>query len=171
MKALIIIISFTIVSFANVFDAKTFKAEFKQTITNNSQKEIIYKGNLFLKNNGNILWQYKEPLIKNVYITDGGIIIDEPELEQAIVSNIDESLNLITILKESKKIDELTYENTINDIKYTIKTYQDVLNSIFYTDNIGNKIKIVFSNSIVDENIPDKLFEFHAPENYDIIRK
>jgi len=171
MKLLIILIVFNLSLFANIFNVKSFQADFKQTITNNSSKQILYTGKIYLKDTNKVLWSYKEPIIKNVIINKNILIVDEPELEQAIVSNINDDLNLVKILRESKKINNDTYTNTINNIKYTIKTYQDKLNAVFYTDDIGNSVKIVFSNEIINKNINDDIFEFKFPVNYDIIRK
>ena len=171
MRILIIASILYINIFANIFDIKSYEAQFKQTVTNNSNKELLYKGNIYFRNDGNILWQYVEPIVKNVYINKNEIIIDEPELEQAIISKINNEMNLISILKESKKIDNNTYENTINNIKYTIKTYDSKLKAIFYNDEIGNEVKIVFDNVKIDKTINDKKFIFLYPEYYDIIRK
>ena len=170
MKVLISIIIFITVSFANIFDIKTYQGTFKQTVTNNSNKEILYTGELYFNSTGHILWKYFNPN-KNVYINKNKVIIDEPELEQAIISTIDIDLNLIKILKQSKKIDDKTYTNTINDITYTIKVYEDMLQAIFYTDELNNKIKIVFSNGKINKTIKSDIFKFNAPDYYDIIRK
>ena len=46
---------------------------------------ITYQGEVFIKNSGQILWKYKTPVVKNVYIDNNMAIVDEPELEQAIL--------------------------------------------------------------------------------------
>jgi len=171
MKVLISIISFGILVRANVFDVNTYQSKFKQTVTNNSKQEILYKGELYLKSNGNVLWKYKDPFIKNIYISNSRVVIDEPELEQAIISDINDDLNLLSILKESIKVDDVTYENTLNNIKYTIKIHDNDLKAIFYTDEIGNNIKIVFTDAIINKDIADEKFVFTTPLHYDIIRK
>jgi outer membrane lipoprotein carrier protein len=171
MKLLIVLIFFINSIFATIFDIETYEANFKQTITNNSAKEILYKGKIYLTNTNKVLWRYQEPIVKDVYINNNQVIIDEPELEQAIISTVDDDLNLLKILKESKKIDKKTYINSINDIKYTIKTYQDSLKAIFYTDEIGNKVKIIFTDEKINETIDNQIFEFNYPSHYDIIRK
>jgi outer membrane lipoprotein carrier protein len=170
MKVLISVIIFITISFANIFDIKTYQGDFTQTITNNSNKEITYKGRLYFNSNGNILWRYYNPN-KNVFINQKEIIIDEPELEQVIISTINTDSNLIKILKQSKKIDNKTYTNKINNINYTIKTYENMLQAIFYTDELNNKIKIVFKNGKINKNIKKNIFVFNLPANYDIIRK
>ncbi len=169
MKILLILLNLYLLSFANIFDIKNLKADFTQTIKNNSNSIIKYQGNIIFDTN-NILWHYNEPA-KNVYISQSQIIIDEPELEQAIISNISEELNLINILKESKKIDENTYENTLNNITYTIKIYNNKLQAIFYTDELDNKVSIVFKNVKTNTDLKKDVFKFNPPAYYDIIRK
>jgi outer membrane lipoprotein carrier protein len=171
MKLLIIaLFCFTFLQ-ASLLENKSYEATFKQTITNNSSKEILYVGKLYYTNNGNILWAYKEPIVKNVYINKNKVIIDEPELEQAIVSQIDDKLNLVKILNESKQIDKKTFQNTINNVIYTIKTYKNNLKAIFYTDEIGNIVKITFQNEKINHEINPNIFNFNPPLHYDIIRK
>ena len=169
MKIIILLINMYIISFANIFDIKNLKANFTQTIKNNSNSVISYKGNIIFNTN-NILWHYNEPE-KNVYISKTEIIIDEPELEQAIISKIDEELNLLNILKESKKIDDTTYENTLNNIKYTIKIHKNKLQAIFYKDELDNNISIIFSEVQTNTKINKNIFVFNTPAHYDIIRK
>ena len=87
-KVLIVTLVFASSVFAsiNLEELKSFKAEFKQTVTNESNKTIEYKGSVFIKNTGKVLWKYKTPVEKNVYVLDDLAIVDEPELEQAIYS-------------------------------------------------------------------------------------
>jgi outer membrane lipoprotein carrier protein len=169
MKTLFLLLIISIISFANIFDIQNFKADFTQTIKNNSSNTISYKGNIVFDTN-NILWHYNEP-VKNVYISNSKVIIDEPELEQAIISNINEELNLISMLKESKKIDKNTYKNTLNNIIYTIKIYNNTLQAIFYTDELDNKVSIIFSNVKINTKVDKSIFIFNPPSYYDIIRK
>jgi len=169
MKILFIIINFYILTFANIFDINNLTANFTQTIKNNSNNIINYNGNIIMDKN-NILWHYNEP-VKNVYITKTKFIIEEPELEQAIISTLDDKLNILNILKESKKVDETTYENTLNNITYTIKIYNNKLQAIFYTDELDNKVSIVFKDVKTNTKIDKNIFIFNPPAYYDIIRK
>ncbi|MFX4155806.1 outer-membrane lipoprotein carrier protein LolA, partial [Aliarcobacter butzleri] len=76
-----------------------------QTITSNSSDVILYKGQVFIKSSGKILWKYKTPVEKNVYIDNNSAIVDEPELEQAIFTKLENEINIIQLLKDAKKID------------------------------------------------------------------
>lgn len=171
MKILIYIFIATVTLYGNIFTAKSYKANFQQIITNPSGKKIKYQGKIFLQSNGNILWNYEKPIIKNVYISTYQIIIDEPELEQAIIKKVKKDFNLIYILKQSKQISKNIYKNTINDIEYTIQLDNKNLTTISYQDNIENKIVIYFTNGKLNKKFNKNLFKFKLPKSYDIIRK
>lgn len=157
---------------ANVFDSlKSFKANFVQTITNSSGKSIEYKGKLFISEPSKILWQYKTPIIKNVYVINAFAIVDEPELEQAIFTKLENDLNLLKIIKTSKKIKENVYETFINNIKYQIFLENKKISKITYTDELENEVSIEFLEIKQNEKIDENIFKFSPPSSYDIIRK
>ena len=81
----------------------SFKANFSQIITSTSDNIIEYKGEVFIKKSGKILWKYKTPVEKNVYINDNFAVVDEPELEQAIFTELESEINIIKLLNSSKK--------------------------------------------------------------------
>ena len=74
----------------------------------------------FYKSSGQILWKYKTPVVKNVYIENNMAIVDEPELEQAIFTTLENEINILKLLKEAKKIDNNNYVSTIDGTKYQI---------------------------------------------------
>ena len=151
----------------------TFKASFTQKIVSTSDNIIEYKGDVFIKKSGKILWQYKTPVVKNVYINDSFAVVDEPELEQAIFTELDSEINIIKLLNTSKKIDDNTYNTNIDDVDYLIKTSKsnDKIEFINYKDKLENKVEIKFSNVIQNGEISDDIFKFTIPGHYDIIRK
>lgn len=171
---LVFLIMFFFISFswANILkEIKTFDANFEQKIINPSQKEILYKGHLLIKEPHYILWQYKEPVIKNVYIINSFAIIDEPELEQAIFSKLQNEIDILELIKTAKKIDENRYLAKIYDVDYTLTTKDNKIEKIEYKDALENSVIIVFSNVIQNKEIDDEIFKFLPPEHYDIIRK
>ena len=151
----------------------SFKANFSQIITSTSDNIIEYKGEVFIKKSGKILWKYKTPVEKNVYINDNFAVVDEPELEQAIFTELESEINIIKLLNTSKKIDDNTYNTNIDDVDYAIKTSKsnDKIEFINYKDKLENKVEIKFSNVIQNGEISDDIFKFTIPEHYDIIRK
>lgn len=151
----------------------SFKANFSQIITSNSDNVIEYKGEVFIKKSGKILWKYKTPVEKNVYITNNFAVVDEPELEQAIFTQLESEINIIKLLNSSEKINANSYKTNIDDTDYLIKTSKsdDKIEFINYKDKLENKVEIKFSNVIQNGEISDEIFKFTIPDNYDIIRK
>ncbi len=157
---------------ANVFsNIKSFQASFEQTITNTSKTAIKYEGEIYIKDNTKILWKYKAPVIKNVYIIENVAIIDEPELEQAIYTSLDKEINLFNILQKAKRITDNTYEASLNNINYTITLAKESISSIAYKDELENQVLITFNKVIQNQSIDAELFKFLPPVSYDIIRK
>ena len=150
---------------------KSFNAKFVQKVTNESDKTIEYKGEVFIKNNGKVLWKYNAPIIKNVYVINNIVIVDEPELEQAIYATLEDNIDMIRLLKEAKQIEENRYETKLYNTLYTIIIKDNKIESISYKDELENKILISFINIKQNIDINDNIFNFLAPDYYDIIKK
>ena len=157
----------------DIRDLDSFKASFVQVITSNSQNKIEYKGDVFIKKSGKILWKYKTPVVKNVYINNDYAVVDEPELEQAIYTKLESEINIIKLLNNSKKVNENSYTTKIEDVDYLIKTSKtdDKISYIKYKDKLENDVEIKFSNVVQNGEIQDEIFKFNVPANYDVIRK
>ena len=157
---------------SDIKNLDTFKANFSQNIKSTSGNVINYTGDVFIKKSGKILWKYKTPIIKNVYILNDFAIVDEPELEQAIYTQLQSEINIIKLLNNAKKINVNTYIAKIEDVDYLIETSKEnTIDIIKYKDKLDNKVEINFLNVVQNENITDDIFKFTAPDNYDIIRK
>ncbi|WP_121626447.1 LolA-like outer membrane lipoprotein chaperone [Poseidonibacter antarcticus] len=169
----IIVFFITTNASADIKNLKSFEADFTQSITSINNKVIEYKGKVFIKNTGKILWKYKTPIEKNVYITNDFAIIDEPELEQAIYTQLQSEINIIKLLQTSKKINENNFIANIDAVDYLIETSKstDKIEQIKYKDKLDNKVEIKFNNQIINKVIEDDIFKFTAPSYYDIIRK
>ncbi len=150
---------------------KSFEADFVQSVTNESNKTIEYKGKVFIKNSGKVLWKYETPIIKNVYVLDNIAIVDEPELEQAIYTTLENSIDIVKLLKEAKKVEENKFETNLYNTKYIILLEDEKIKSLSYTDQLENKVLIKFNNSKQNIEISDDIFTFLPPEYYDIIKK
>ncbi len=172
-KVLVIFISLFIASSASadIRNLDSFYGNFEQTIVSSSENKIEYKGKVFIKSSGKILWKYETPIIKNVYIDNSMAIVDEPELEQAIFTKLEDEINIIKLLKDAKKVDNENYISTIDGVKYSIKIKNDKIEKITYKDNLDNLVTINFSNVVINQEINDEIFKFIVPSNYDVIRK
>ncbi|MCI0501066.1 MAG: LolA-like outer membrane lipoprotein chaperone [Epsilonproteobacteria bacterium] len=171
MKILIISLFLSLSLFGSILDFKTISTHFKQIVKNKSGSEAIYKGTLKTKGTDKMLWSYQVPIMKNVYINKNNVIIDEPELEQAITSTLNDELNILKIINNSKKISQNTYENKLEDTKYTIIIENNILKSINYKDELDNKVMILFTNFQKDITLSDNVFQFTIPKHYDVIKK
>ena len=150
---------------------KSFEADFTQTIHNSSGQQIVYKGHLYIKEPSKILWQYKDPIIKNVYVINQVAIIDEPELEQAVIAKLENELDFIKILKSAKRYNKMIYRATIQGVVYELILRDSKIKYIKYQDELQNMVTLSFDSVKQNEPIKDELFNFNPPEYYDIIRK
>ena len=172
MKKLVIIfmIIFNCYGF-NLFDIKTYKADFKQIVINSQNKKVLYSGTIYIKDPFYILWEYKTPVEKNIYIKKNRVTIIEPELEQAIVTNLQNEINLIKLLQQSKKVSENQYKSIFNDRVYFIKIDNNKISQIKYKDQLDNTIQIKFFNIKQNQLIKNQIFDFVIPFDYDIIKR
>ncbi|MGB1227353.1 MAG: LolA-like outer membrane lipoprotein chaperone, partial [Poseidonibacter sp.] len=141
----IIVFFIAINAAADIKNLESFKADFTQSIKSINDKIIEYKGEVFIKNSGKILWKYKTPIEKNVYILNDFAIVDEPELEQAIYTQLQSEINIIKLLNTSRKINENTYLANIDDIDYLIEAPSEI-KLIKYKDKLDNNVEIKFLN-------------------------
>ncbi|HEC1781907.1 TPA: outer membrane lipoprotein chaperone LolA, partial [Campylobacter lari] len=104
-----------------------------------------------------------------IYINNKEVVIIEPELEQAIYTQLQNLPNLQAIFKNAKSISHESYEAKYENIIYNIKLENGSLNSISYKDELGNLVSIYFYNQKFDQNINDNIFIPKVPSHFDII--
>ncbi len=169
MKSIIFIILTINLAFSAVFDFKTISSNFIQTITNEEKSKIIYEGKFWATSDAKALWIYKKPVEKKIYFNKNRVVILEPELEQAIITNLKHTPNLTEILKNSKKISNNIFEAIYEDITYKIELKNGTIEKIFYEDKLANEVVIKFFNQQTDLFLDEKLFVPKIPNYYDII--
>lgn len=155
-------------SFKDIF---SYKANFVQSIVNPSGSEVLYKGSLYIKKPSYIKWIYNSPVEKVVYIKNDKVTILEPELEQVILTTLDKEIDILNLLKKSKKISKNQYEAKYNNTLYNITIIDDKLTKISYEDELENSITINFDTIEQNIKLPDYIFLCDIPYEYDIIRK
>ncbi|CAM2779443.1 LolA-like outer membrane lipoprotein chaperone [Helicobacter burdigaliensis] len=148
---------------------QSLEANFIQTLTLEDNHKISYEGKIFLKSPKSALWQYTSPIVKEVYIEGNTLIIYEPKLEQATFSTLKKELNLLTLLKEAKKIDTNHYEATLSNQVYFIELKNDLPSIIRYTDELNNKVEIQLKDTKINELKNENIFDFTPPSNIDVI--
>lgn len=153
-------------------DIKSFSADFTQTLYSNEeemQNQIIYKGKLQALAPASVRWSYVVPIPKEVFIEEGTMILYEPKLKQAIFTRLQENLDLLTLLKNAKKITENRYQANILEQKYDLLLENGIPKQINFQDTLGNKIEIVFENAKVNVAIDSKVFDFNPKSEIEII--
>lgn len=157
---------------ANDFkNLKTFEASFTQTITNSSGNEVKYEGLLYIQEPDKIKWIYQNPIEKFVYIKKNRVTIIEPELEQAIVTQLDKEINILNLLKNSQKISGNLFLSHFNNIDYSLTLENKKLKQISYKDELENDVLISFEKIQQNHKIDQKIFNFLIPLEFDIIKK
>ncbi len=140
---------------------QSFSADFNQTIISN-KNTLHYSGKIFYKNK-NIVWKYIKPYSKIIWIKDK-IYVYEPDLMQVTIMNRKKSLD--KLLKNAKKVKQNLYVATYEGKKYYF-VFDNRLKKLYYNDDMGNKVEIIFYN--YKNNAPTKEFEINFPEEVDVI--
>ncbi len=171
MKIIILSLIFLINLFGAFEDVNTFKANFKQVIINEQNKTIEYEGEVYIKKPNFAFWEYKKPVIKQVYLIEQEVTIVEPELEQIIFTKVEENIDFLQILKNAKKTSSQSYEALIKDERYFLFMENNLLKKVQFNDKMDNKVSIEFFNQQKNVNIEDKIFIPLVPEEFDIIKE
>ena len=157
---------------ADISTLQTFESNFKQTIINDQNSRITYHGKLYAKKDKNqALWIYTSPIDKKIYYSGGKVVIIEPELEQAIFAKLDKVPNILSLLKQAKKVSKDTYITTFNNTQYKILVNHNQIENISYQDELHNRVSIVFENQKSNKKIENNRFAYHIPTDYDILEQ
>ena len=172
MKKLFILLITMIYSFGiDISTLKSYQADFLQTIVNPQGKSLEYKGKIYILYPNLVLWNYKSPIEKDIYIKWDRVTIIEPELEQAIITTMQKQINMIDLFKNAKKVSQNHYETIFQNKLYRLDLDNNIVKSISYDDDLDNKVLIKFTNIKQNQKIKESTFDYIIPFEYDIIRK
>ncbi len=169
MRIILLLSIFFLNIYANVFDFRTLSSDFVQTITNEQNSTITYKGSFYATNRQIALWIYKTPINKKVYFIKNKVVIIEPELEQAIITTLQKSPNFAQIIKSAKQISKNRYMTMFDDTNYYIDVKNGKISNISYKDKLENKVDIKLENLERNIVLDDALFKLNIPKDYDIV--
>ena len=170
MRILLFLSLFFLNLSANIFNFKTLSSDFTQTITNEENSTITYKGSFYATSKQMALWIYKTPISKKVYFIKNRVVIIEPELEQAIITTLKQSPNFATIIKRAKKISKNRYLTKYENTNYYIYIKNGEISSIKYRDKLENRVVIKLNNLEKNIILDNALFKVNIPKDYDIIQ-
>ena len=170
MKYLFTLLLSSTLAFASFDGLNSFQADFTQSVTDDKNKSLVYKGHVVASKPQNAVWNYMEPIKKDVYISKYSVTIIEPEIEQVIIRRIDASLDFFNMIQNAKEIEKNRYEANYKESKFTITTNNKLIESISYLDEFENNVKIVFKNQKQNEKISRELFTPKYSLEFDVIR-
>ncbi len=161
------LLSFTI-TYAKL-QITTFHSDFIQTVTNDQNKTLHYKGELFFQAPGLAKWSYTSPLPKEIYIKEYQVTIIDKPLEQVLIKRVDPNFDFQTILKKAKKISQNHYQAKYNGKLFDIFLKNGMLWRILYLDDLGNRVEIKFLHPQQNVPIDKKVFDFRLDPSWDVI--
>ncbi len=172
MKALLIALFFTtLLNALETQQLESFSADFIQSITDEHNKTITYSGTVIAKRPDFARWHYTKPIDKELYMYYGVLTIIEPEMEQAVIKKVDESIDLFTIIENAKQRNNNYFEAHYENRKFLLTfTREHLLASIAYQDDLDNHVTIHFTNQQRNIDVNETLFRATIPKEYDIIK-
>lgn len=161
----------TTLLFAKIEHFKTIQSDFTQKVTNDQNKTIIYQGLFYATNDKKALWIYEKPVAKKIYFNNTRVLIIEPELEQVIITTLENTPNIAQLLQEAKEVSPNKYITKYQETTYTILTQKENIEKVVYRDKLDNAVEIIFSNQSTNLFLDDELFRAEIPRGYDIVRE
>ncbi|MBM23549.1 MAG: hypothetical protein CMD78_04690 [Gammaproteobacteria bacterium] len=168
---------------------QSIEAIFKQTIFSSENDVIDYSEGLFLlKKPDKIMWNFKEPSVKKILVSNQKISTYDKDLNQLLIIPISDQYqsSLANLLLRnnslmsyyqvsSETLKENMYsvvlvkkESNILFIRMKITIVEMLLTEIKLWDNNGQYIEITFDNTILNSSLSDASFEFSIPNGTDV---
>ncbi len=117
------------------------------------------------------MWIYEKPVAKKIYFNDTKVVIIEPELEQAIITTLENTPNIAELIRQAKEIAPNRYQTTFMETTYTITATQTTIKNVVYNDKLDNHVEILFGDQSINLFLDDALFVPEVPVGYDYIRQ
>lgn len=169
MRLLILFLSSAVGLFALSEEVSTFSADFNQTITDETNQTIVYRGHIDATRPASARWDYIEPVIKQVFVNHRTATVVEPELEQVIIKTIDKDVDLFKILADAEPVTATTFVARYHDQQFFLRMKGEIPVEITYKDTFENKICLQFSHQKINHPLDAVLFEPHVPSYFDVL--
>ena len=170
MKHILITILLLSQAIASIDKITSFEADFAQSITDDKNKVLTYKGHITASKPQNAKWKYTIPVQKIVFINKFDVTIVEPEIEQVIIKRIESNFDFFKMIENAKKLKDNVFEANYKESTFKIIQKNNLIESISYIDEFENSVKIVFKNQKQNHSIDLKTFTPNYPLYFDIIR-
>ena len=170
MKKIFLLLMLASEIFAFFDTINTFQADFTQTVTDEKNQVLRYDGYIVASKPQNAMWKYTTPINKDVYISEYKVTIIEPEIEQVIIRNIESNFDFFKMIKNAKRLKKDIYLAKFENSNFVIVTKNKLIESISYTDEFENSVKILFKNQKQNGSVDKNIFTPKIPLEFDIIR-
>lgn len=170
MRFLPLLFLLSLALFASPKEMSSFNSKFIQTIIDDSNKKIVYSGELWASKPQNALWVYQKPIQKSVYVNGSKITVIEPQIEQVTMRTLDDEIDFLQIIQKAKKVNDDQYSATVKGQTYTVQFKNTQLVSIAYKDSYDNRVTIQFTNPVQNKAIEANRYKPIIPEGFDIIK-
>ncbi len=162
------LLAFLFSAFVKAATIDTLSGNFIQTLLSPEADTVTYKGYLYIDSNERALWVYETPSEKKIFISNEFVTVVEPPLEQAIITKLDSTYKISSLLKETLENGETSI--THSGVLYTVSFKDSKPTTISYADEMENQVTILLENVIINEQIDNNLFIPQIPSHYDTIR-
>ena len=187
MKILFTLSTLVLMLNASITLPHNFETDFNQTITNDKNKTIYYRGKVTFKQEHYTIvneagdekeigssffkWNYTHPTQKEVCTDGTQLIVVDHDLEQVSKYLINEGIDLEKILNIAEKISTKDYKATYQDVEYIITLDEKgQLKKIVYVDTLDNGVKIIFEKMQYNiKPFDDKHIKCPDQPDYDVI--
>ena len=147
-----------------------FRANFEQTVRSDDHNATLrYKGKLRFHAPDNARWDYETPVEKSICVQNARVWVIEPELEQATLFRLRQSIPLNTLVARAKPQKDGSYLSRFEGVDYRLQA--DTRGrpvAISYTDHLGNRVRIRFFH-IETDPFDTRTLACRIPEGFDVI--
>ena len=156
--------------FASLPVPSQLRAHFTQSILNrDANQTLTYEGRVAVRLPDKAKWTYTAPIPKIICLDGERAWVVEPELEQATLYRLGQTIPILAILERAEKVGKNRYKARYNGIDYEITVDDDLhLKSVSYDDDLGNRVTMHFSH-LDTSSVDPKALACEIPEDYDII--
>jgi hypothetical protein len=163
----IVFLTFFLLQLSALEIPQSMQADFIQSVTNEHNQTITYKGSLSYVAPDKSKWIYTKPAPKTICTDANNITIIEDDLEQATLYKNQNHIDFMQLYGDAVALEDNRYVTYFQENRYFFETKEGKIYKLYYTDALNNRSQIEFSNVLYDTT-----FEYEGctiPASYDVI--
>jgi len=146
---------------------QTLQANFIQTVTNEHNQTLIYRGKIYYEAPYNSKWIYTFPSPKTICVSKENIIIIEEDLQQVTIYQNHNHIDFNQLYSDAVPVEKNKYITHFLDNQYHLTTKEDKIDSLSFVDALNNHSLIEFSSVVYNKEIPS--LRCSVPSGFDIV--